>query len=476
VTTAPASSTEPTTSTFVDGLDSPLPEQPEPNTPHTDRRINRMHATRAENRADREHALQLTQQRRQIEREDKKARREQTRNDRVAAREERKARRAERRAGNADRNARLTRHAAAAARRFMVIGPITAPMAVAWSSQTSYAMDAFGWPLVFALGFAAAWELSTTFTGWMYHQARKSGDRGAEYRILTWVFALGAAAMNYAHHAGPHGEPTQASVAFSAMSVTGMVLWESYARLVHRQYLRDEGLIPRARPRLGVVRWVRYPVHSWTAWSVAILNADHRTAEEAWTAADRILTDRRTARSINRADRTALRSGLTVQRLVIPRVRTADHGPASIPVHITVDRPDRTAAPTPQPTVQNQRTALPTAGPDRTAKALDRGPADRTPTDNTGLDRPVRTTSTPVRTTDRADRPAADQRTTGPDRTDTDLVLTDLERTAIDTLQSTDRSISKRSIADVVRTELNGSIGSDRAAEIARHYRQLHAA
>lgn len=467
MTRTPAPGNELAAPVFVAGIDALAPRAPgkatTPTQPPSDRRINRMQATAAEKRTDRDHNLGLKARRKELARTEKAARTEQRRSDRDAGRAARKARRAERITQHSEHFARLQTFTISAGRRLMVIGPILAPMAVAWSSQTSYAMTAFGWPLIFALGFAAAWELSTTFTGWMYHQARKSGDRGIEYRLLTWIFALGAAAMNYAHHAGPHGAPTQASIAFSAMSITGMVLWESYARLVHRKWLREQGLVPRARPRLGLVRWLRYPVHAFTAWSLAIRSADHDTAEKAWTGADRILTDRAHRRSIERADRKAARSGLAVHRLVVPRVRTADHGPASIPtVHLTVDRPDRAVHTTPAPARMDRPAA------DRTAKALEATQADR-PDRTTQPDH----TAGPDRTVPGAPGPDRDQ---APDRTDQGLILTDLEDQAVQTLRTTGRSISKRSIQDVIRNELNGSIGSDRAVQIARHFRTLRSA
>ncbi|WP_033024149.1 hypothetical protein, partial [Streptomyces capuensis] len=91
-----------------------------------------------------------------------------------------------------------------------------------------------------------------------------------------------------------------------------------------------------------------------------------------------------------------------------------------------------------------------------------------------------RTTTVRSATADRTAVP--DRRTTAvsTDRTDErtgpDIVLTDLESAAIDLLRSTQRSISKRSICHAVRNELNGSIASDRASDIARHFRALHAA
>ncbi len=77
------------------------------------------------------------------------------------------------------------------AERLMVIGPITAPMAVAWTGQAGFAEDILGWVVPFTILFAAAWELSTAFVGWMYHQARQSGDAGTLYRVSTWISPSG---------------------------------------------------------------------------------------------------------------------------------------------------------------------------------------------------------------------------------------------------------------------------------------------
>jgi hypothetical protein len=56
------------------------------------------------------------------------------------------------------------------------------------------------------------------------------------------------------------------------------------------------------------------------------------------------------------------------------------------------------------------------------------------------------------------------------------LTLNEIEQEAVDRLRAANRSISKRSIAEMVRTELGRSISSDRAAEIARHFRTLRTA
>ncbi|MFD8671426.1 hypothetical protein ACFV1U_39510, partial [Streptomyces microflavus] len=265
------------------------------------------------------------------------------------------------RAGKPTRVERVKEFVRINAERLMVIGPITAPMAVAWTGQAGFAEDILGWAMPFTILFAAAWELSTAFVGWMYHQARRGGDAGTLYRVSTWIFALGAAVMNFWHASG---EPTPGSrvwdakeaiwteqmtywnftpkaVAFAAMSIVGMVLWELYASLIHRRTLREDGKVAKARPSIGAVRWIRYPVHSFTAWSLAITDASLTTLDRAWTAAGAHLAVREAVRTANEADRRAVRTGRALHRVVVPRVGADDHGPAAIPMVLTLTRTDR---------------------------------------------------------------------------------------------------------------------------------------
>ncbi|MET8661423.1 hypothetical protein [Streptomyces griseus] len=357
------------------------------------------------------------------------------REERRAARDERKASarqaHAEARAGKPTRAERVKEFVKVNAERLMVIGPITAPMAVAWTGQAGFAEDILDWVMPFTILFAAAWELSTAFVGWMYHQARRSGDAGTLYRVSTWVFAIGAAVMNFWHASGKpkpgsrvwdakaeiwtdqitYWHFTPKAVAFAAMSIVGMVLWELYASLIHRRSLREDGKVAKARPSIGAVRWIRYPVHSWTAWSLAITDASLTTLDRAWTAASAELAVRESVRTAKGADRRAVRKGQALQRIVVPRVGAKAHGPAAIPSFLTITRTDRSGpgyGPAPVHPVQQER------------HAVRSGPADRNPVHG-----PVRTATGPDRTggpplaleAGPAGPHGADQRTkTGPDR------------------------------------------------------------
>uniref|UniRef100_UPI003F493C74 hypothetical protein n=1 Tax=Streptomyces achromogenes TaxID=67255 RepID=UPI003F493C74 len=446
------------------------------------------------------------------------------------AKEARKAKarelRAASRAGKPSVADRVKQFVKVNAERLMVVGPITAPMAVAWTGQAGFAEDILGWVVPFTILFAAAWELSTAFVGWMYHQARQSGDAGTLYRVSTWIFALGAAVMNFWHASGQavagsrvwdtkkeiwtqqitYWHFTPKAVAFAAMSIVGMVLWELYASLIHRRKLREDGKVAKARPSIGAVRWIRYPVHSFTAWSLAITDPRLTTLDRAWAAAGAEL-----------ADRKAVRTGLALHRVVVPRVGADDHGPAAIPTVLTLTRTDRNGPlgnPAPVRPVQYGGWAVRSGpadrkavhGPVRTAAATDRtggpalaleaGPAgphsadlptgpdpDRGPRTVPATQSTAGTRKVTVRTADAtpgppdADRTApADQETpasaSGPDRGGKDgpdrtvITLTDLERTALDRLRTANEPLNRANIAKAVRAE-GGSIATDRAGQIA---------
>ncbi|MFF0198799.1 hypothetical protein ACFYT5_38435 [Streptomyces anulatus] len=246
--------------------------------------------------------------------------RDQRRDARDARRVRAQEQQAAARAGKATRAERLKGFLLVNAERLLAILPITAPMAVAWTGQAGFAKDILGWVGPWTILFAAGFELSTAFVGWMYHQSRKDGDAGTLYRIATWIFAMGAAAMNFWHASGKPQPGTRVwdeaarrwveevtywhftpkAVAFATMSIVGMALWELYATLLHRRTLRKDGKVAQARPTIGLVRWFRYPRHSFTAWSLAITDASLSTLNRAWFAAERELAHRKNLDSARR--------------------------------------------------------------------------------------------------------------------------------------------------------------------------------
>ncbi|MER5988854.1 hypothetical protein [Streptomyces sp. NPDC001787] len=318
--------------------------------------------------------------------------RDERRSAKTTRKDEARDRRAERRSKKPSLSARLRDFVKVNSERLLVILPITAPMAVAWTGQAGFAGDILGWKAPWTILFAAAFELSTTFVGWMYHQARKDGDAGTLYRLSTWAFAIGAAVMNFWHASGEtvpgtrvwdgkakafteeitywHGTPK--AVAFATMSILGMVLWELYATLLHRRQLREDGKVAKARPSIGLIRWARYPRHAFTAWSLAITNSSLNTLNHAWFAADRELTQRRILRAARKG------SPLPATYRVLPLNGSAN--PSQVPnLFVNLVRTD-----TPNPRTGEPLRALPALPPSPNANLSDAnqgfGPDEPNPT------------------------------------------------------------------------------------------------
>lgn len=418
----------------------------------TDKRVQRLQARAAEKRTNRHDAITAKAEQRRALREDRRAERDEARDLRERKRTERAA------SASRAKDRTIT-----IGRTILVTGPILAPMAVAWTGQSQFAVIVLGWTFAASVLYAAAYELTTAYWAWLYHEARSDGDSGLGYRLGTWAFATGAAVQQWWHYSN-HWHATPRAVTYSVMSGVGVLSWEGLARLVHRRKLRKEGKLPPARPRIGLARWTRYPVHSWTAWSLITLES-HRTLDAAWTAADAAVRSRKEQKAVDRAARVGRRS--TVRRSAGPEgaaqtVRSARSTTAAV----------RTTSP------------APVAGPVRSGPpALTAGPVQGGPRAAVNLTKPDRRTGPaqapatgPVQaqaqqSTGRSTQPV---QPSGPDRTA--LALNATEQAAIDSLRSAKRSISKRSIADTVRNELGQSIASDRAAEIARHFRTLRSA
>lgn len=257
--------------------------------PVQDRKVARINAAAEQRRQDSAAAEELRAQRAAAALEERRAKLELKREQKALKAQEKDECRAARRQVRAKAAAKVRTAVPVVGRRVMIAGPILAPMAVAWIGQIGFALNILHWIPAGAVVFAASWELTTMFCGWMYHEARKAGDHGTLFRIATWMSASGAAAMNYWHNCPVvHGHiklaPTPKAVAYGAMSLVGIALWELYCALVHRKALRERGVIPPARPRFGVARWLRYTRVTWWAWSLTIRHG-YTTTEQAWAAA-----------------------------------------------------------------------------------------------------------------------------------------------------------------------------------------------
>lgn len=253
---------------------------------------------------ERELALQVDRQRAEFDRQRREADRAEAerataaRRQRTAEQSAQKAERtAQRRAARAQRRGhrRIRRTAALKQARqaapavgmgVLTALPIGMAMSVAWIGQIGFALHVLAWPVFGAVLFAGGLEASTLLALGLYIRARRAGDRGTAPRLVALGLAVNAAAMNY-WHATPH----RAAVAFAAMSLVAPGLTELVASERHRAALRDSGRLPARRPRFGVAHWLRFPVRTFTAWSLALRDGVTTTAA-ALAVADRELAGR----------------------------------------------------------------------------------------------------------------------------------------------------------------------------------------
>jgi hypothetical protein len=243
-----------------------------------------------------------------------------------------------------------------------VIGPIIAPMSVAWTGQSGFATGVLGWNFLASLLYAAAYELTTVFSAYMYHEAKRDGDKGWEYRVATWAFAAGAGLQQWWHYSD-NWHATPRSVTYSTMTAVGVIVWELYARLIHRRGLRADGKLPAPRPRIGLARWLRYFPIAWTAWSGSVRHG-FDNFQDMWTWAEVECERKRSTRDrvkILRAENKELK-----QRLADLETLTSDRV-----VQAKVER-----MPTPDPKPLEIRPEQPEGGPRQLEAAADPTPSD----------------------------------------------------------------------------------------------------
>lgn len=322
---------------------------------------------------------------------------------------------------------KLKKFGANAARQAMITGPIIAPMAVAWTGQIGFAKNVLGWVTEAGLLYAAAYELTTVFCAWMGHEARKDGDKGLEYRIATWLFAIGSGLQQWWHYSADWS-PTARSVTYSTMTAIGVIVWELYARLQYRRALRAKGLISKARPRIGLARWFRFPRTSFSAWSISV-NEHVESTDLLWTRAQIERAKTRTERDLKKEIRTLNKQ--------IADLAGSQKAKAPDPAEIRVDRVPEARTPSGEP-----RAALPP------------GKSDPDPAEIINpevLDQ---------------DQTAGGGGANDDEEAEGDFSPTDLEVRAIELLTSRGDRINRGNCADAVR-ELGGGIATKRAAQLA---------
>jgi hypothetical protein len=146
------------------------------------------------------------------------------------------------------------------------------------------------------LGLSDGWEYlvpfgldgAAMFCSVLAVREASHGDAALGSRILVWTFAGAAAWFNWVH--APRGiDHAGAPQFFAGMSLSAAVLFDRALKQTRRAALREQGLVPRPLPQIRIVRWLRAPRETYSAWSLMLLE-NGRSLDEA---VDEVREDRR---------------------------------------------------------------------------------------------------------------------------------------------------------------------------------------
>ena len=127
-------------------------------------------------------------------------------------------------------------------------------------------------PVAVSVLISAALESIAVYFAWLAHLAQRDDDSAFRLRFTAYTIALGIAALNYSHFAGPGWKPNAWAVVFALASVMSPAMWSAYTRRVSRSELKAKGSIEDHAVRLGGSRWGWHPwlsakVQSRSAWT-----------------------------------------------------------------------------------------------------------------------------------------------------------------------------------------------------------------
>ncbi|MBO4207550.1 hypothetical protein [Micromonospora echinofusca] len=135
---------------------------------------------------------------------------------------------------------------------------------VALTGQVTGATQELDIHLLIAIPAVAALELGGVVVMANADVRRRLGERAIASRILSAAIAAGAVAFNWLAH-----DNHLLGGFFAGMSALGYLVWLTHAENVRRDRLRATGALPATSPAYEVGHWLRHPLITWRARSMA---------------------------------------------------------------------------------------------------------------------------------------------------------------------------------------------------------------
>ncbi|NRQ31249.1 hypothetical protein HII36_05280 [Nonomuraea sp. NN258] len=133
---------------------------------------------------------------------------------------------------------------------------------VAVSGQAMSFMER-GLPTLWALLAAGIVESVAVYVSWHAHVALREGDAAWATRMWSYAIGAGAGYLSYTH-------VQDYPELFAACSLASPWLWSMHSRHLHRQDLREAGLIDPRAPKFSALRWLLHTKETFTAFRWAV--------------------------------------------------------------------------------------------------------------------------------------------------------------------------------------------------------------
>jgi hypothetical protein len=202
-----------------------------------------------------------------------------------------------------------------------------------------------GW--TFAILFATAIESVGIYLAFEAHAALMAGHSSGALRMGSYAVGALSGVLNYLHFAGPDHAPTPLAVTFAALSSISPWLWAIRSRSMNRARLFAAGLIDPRAVKFSRLRWVLFPVRTFTAFRGAVWSGE-QSPIKAVDMADALRSLRQIDRATARRDKDATRRDKEAAAQCEAEEATRRHATASAPVAIEppLTRPALATAPT----------------------------------------------------------------------------------------------------------------------------------
>lgn len=162
---------------------------------------------------------------------------------------------------------------------FATISTVTG---LALMGQIMWGTEARHLDLPIAVWVAATVECTSLYVMHLARQAALAGLASLRKRLFAYGIGAGAGYLNWSHWSASASTAEQTmGIIFGVASLCSPILWNMRSQLLHRETLQDQGLLDASTVRLGLARWLMFPIQTWRCYRYAIEN-DITSPAEAW--------------------------------------------------------------------------------------------------------------------------------------------------------------------------------------------------